>query len=34
VLEYVIHVWRRPVVLRTVDGASKPVEVVANSAAA
>lgn len=34
VLEYVIHVWRRPVVLRTVDGASKPVEVVANPAAA
>ncbi len=27
VLEYVAHVWRRPVVLRTVDAASKSVEV-------
>jgi stage V sporulation protein R len=27
VLEYVVHVWRRPVVLRTIDAASKSVEV-------
>jgi stage V sporulation protein R len=34
VLEYVTHVWRRPVVLRTVDAASKPVQVLADPAAA
>lgn len=34
VLDYIIHVWRRPVVLRTVDGALKPVEVAASPAAA
>jgi stage V sporulation protein R len=34
VLDYVIHVWRRPVMLRTVDAASKPVEVSVNPAAA
>lgn len=34
VLEYVIHVWRRPVVLRTVDASSKPIEVTASPAAA
>ncbi len=27
VLEYVAHVWRRPVVLKTIDAASKSVEV-------
>jgi stage V sporulation protein R len=27
VLEYVVHVWRRPVLLRTIDAASKPVEI-------
>jgi len=34
VLDYVMHVWRRPVVLRTVDAASKPVQVMADPAAA
>jgi stage V sporulation protein R len=34
VLDYVIHVWRRPVVLRTVDAASKPVQILAEPAAA
>lgn len=34
VLEYVAHVWRRPVVLRTVDAASKPVQVLADPVAA
>jgi stage V sporulation protein R len=34
VLGYVTHVWRRPVVLRTVDAASKPVQVLADPAAA
>jgi stage V sporulation protein R len=34
VLDYVTHVWRRPVVLRTVDAASKPVQVLADPAAA
>ncbi len=34
VLEYVAHVWRRPVVLRTLDAASKPVEVMTDPAAA
>ena len=27
VLEYVAHVWRRPVILKTIDGMSKPVEI-------
>ena len=27
VLDYVAHVWRRPVLLKTIDGASKPIEV-------
>jgi stage V sporulation protein R len=27
VLDYVVHVWRRPVVLRTIDAVSKPVEI-------
>ena len=27
VLEYVAHVWRRPVILKTIDAGSKPVEV-------
>jgi stage V sporulation protein R len=34
VLEYVAHVWRRPVVLRTVDLASKPVQIMADNATA
>ena len=34
VLDYVTHVWRRPVVLRTVDAASKPVQVLADPATA
>jgi stage V sporulation protein R len=34
VLGYVMHVWRRPVVLRTIDAAAKPVQVVADPAAA
>jgi stage V sporulation protein R len=34
VLDYVIHVWRRPVVLRTVDAAAKPVQILAEPAAA
>ena len=33
VLEYVVHVWRRPVLLRTIDAASKPVEISADPAA-
>jgi stage V sporulation protein R len=34
VLEYVAHVWRRPVVLKTIDAASKSVEVSTTPAAA
>jgi hypothetical protein len=34
VLEYVTHVWRRPVVLRTVDMGSKPVQILADPATA
>jgi stage V sporulation protein R len=34
VLEYVAHVWRRPVLLRTVDAASKPVELLMDPVAA
>ena len=34
VLEYVKRVWRRPVLLKTVDAASQPVELSADSAAA
>ncbi|HWJ36140.1 MAG TPA: SpoVR family protein [Steroidobacteraceae bacterium] len=34
VLEYVVHVWRRPVVLRTVDASSKPVEILTEPGAA
>jgi stage V sporulation protein R len=34
VLEYVAHVWRRPVVLKTVDAASKDVQVTVDPAAA
>jgi stage V sporulation protein R len=34
VLEYVAHVWRRPVVLKTIDAASKTVEVSTTPAAA
>lgn len=34
VLNYVAHVWRRPVVLRTIDAAAKPVQVLADPAAA
>jgi stage V sporulation protein R len=34
VLDYIAHVWRRPVVLRTVDGMSKPVQVLTDPAAA
>ena len=34
VLEYIAHVWRRPVVLMTVDAASRPVEVLAEPAVA
>ena len=34
VLEYVKRVWRRPVLLKTVDAAGKPVEYSADSAAA
>jgi stage V sporulation protein R len=34
VLDYVIHVWRRPVVMRTVDAASKPVQILAQPTAA
>ena len=34
VLEYIKSVWRRPVILKTIDGASKPVEISADSAAA
>jgi stage V sporulation protein R len=34
VLDYIVHVWRRPVVLKTVDAASKPVELLADPAVA
>jgi stage V sporulation protein R len=34
VLEYVAHVWRRPVALRTVDAASKPIELLTEPHAA
>jgi stage V sporulation protein R len=34
VLEYVAHVWRRPVALRTVDAASKPIELLTEPNAA
>jgi stage V sporulation protein R len=34
VLQYVKSVWRRPVLLKTLDAASQPVEVSADSAAA
>ena len=34
VLEYVKRVWRRPVLLKTIDAASQPVELSADSAAA
>jgi stage V sporulation protein R len=34
VLDYVTHVWRRPVVLKTVDASSKAIDVVADPAAA
>jgi hypothetical protein len=33
-LQYVKSVWRRPVLLKTLDAASQPVEVSADSAAA
>jgi stage V sporulation protein R len=32
VLDYVAHVWRRPVVLRTVDIAGKPVQILSDPA--
>jgi stage V sporulation protein R len=34
VLEYVKRVWRRPVLLKTIDEAAQPVEFSADSAAA
>jgi stage V sporulation protein R len=34
VLEYIAHVWRRPVLLLTVDAASRPIEIVADPAVA
>jgi stage V sporulation protein R len=34
VLEYVAHVWRRPVILRTVDAMSKTIELTADIATA
>jgi stage V sporulation protein R len=34
VLDYVAHVWRRPVVLRTVDAMSKTIELTTDPATA
>ena len=34
VLDYVTHVWRRPVLLKTIDANSKPIDVTADPAAA